>query len=138
MNIETKNEKTVGYIVMDGNGCMLCTLKGSVKEVLFKFSANIPTKMGRGGPSAERFKRRRVKAREIYLTNVFDIAKHLFITDKSSSISEIVICRTRGYTEDIDKIVLPELAPYVKKVVEITYGGSFGFDQAIRALKAVK
>jgi peptide subunit release factor 1 (eRF1) len=93
--------------------------------------------MGRGGPSAERFKRRRLKAEEIYLTNVSDIAKHLFITDTSLNISEIVVCRTRGYTAGIDKIVPQELAPLVKKIVVITYGGSFGFDQAIRALKDV-
>jgi peptide subunit release factor 1 (eRF1) len=113
-------------------------LKGSVQEVLFKFSANIPKMMGRGGASAERFKLRRIKARQLYMTNVRDIANHLFITDKSLNISEIVLCRTRDYFDDVDNVLLPEFFTYVKQLIEVSHGGEFGFNQAVRAMKTAK
>jgi len=38
-----------GFIVMDGNGCLYGTLQGSTREVLHKFSVDLPKKHGRGG-----------------------------------------------------------------------------------------
>jgi peptide subunit release factor 1 (eRF1) len=132
MNIKNENEKTVGYIVMGCHYCTFYTLKGSVQDELFKFSSNIPTKMGRG---SDRFQRQREKAKANYINNVLDMSKHLFITDTNLNISEVVLCRERGFPEDIDKLITPDLAPYLKNIVVITYGGYNGLQQAIHAMK---
>jgi peptide subunit release factor 1 (eRF1) len=99
--METENEKTIGFIIVDGHVCLFGTLKGKEQEVLFKFSPNIPTKMGRGGPSAERFKRRRIEKRKEYLTNISDIGTHLFLMQKGLNIHEIVLCSTRDFQSDL-------------------------------------
>ena len=88
--------------------------------------------MGRG---SDRFQRLREKAKANYITNVLDIVKHLFITETNLNISEVVLCREHGFSEDIDKIITPDLAPYLKNIVAITYGGYNGFQQAIHAMK---
>ncbi len=38
-----------GFIVMDGNGALFGTLHGNTRDVLHKFSVDLPKKHGRGG-----------------------------------------------------------------------------------------
>lgn len=38
-----------GFIVMDGNGALFGTLQGNTREVLHKFTVDLPKKHGRGG-----------------------------------------------------------------------------------------
>ena len=48
-----------GFIVMDGNGALFGTLQGNTRDVLHKFTVDLPKKHGRGGQSALRFARLR-------------------------------------------------------------------------------
>lgn len=44
-----ESDATYGFIVMDGNGCLYGTLSGSHREVVHKFTVDLPKKHGRGG-----------------------------------------------------------------------------------------
>ena len=62
-----------GFIVMDGNGSLFGTLSGNTREVLHKFTVELPKKHGRGGQSALRFARLRLEKRHNYVRKVGDM-----------------------------------------------------------------
>ena len=55
---------------MDGNGSLFGTLSGNTREVLHKFTVELPKKHGRGGQSALRFARLRLEKRHNYVRKV--------------------------------------------------------------------
>lgn len=59
-----------GFVVMDGNGSLFGTVSGNTREVLGKFSVELPKKHGRGGQSALRFARLRMEKRHNYVRKV--------------------------------------------------------------------
>ena len=63
-----------GFIVMDGNGSLFGTLSGNTREVLHKFTVDLPKKHGRGGQSALRFARLRLEKRHNYVRKVRRVA----------------------------------------------------------------
>ena len=56
---------------MDGNGSLFGTISGNTREILGKFSVELPKKHGRGGQSALRFARLRVEKRHHYIRKVW-------------------------------------------------------------------
>lgn len=42
------DDNKFGFIVMDGNGALFGTLQGNTREVLHKFTVDLPKKHGRG------------------------------------------------------------------------------------------
>jgi peptide chain release factor subunit 1 len=59
-----------GFIIMDGNGALFGTLCGNTREILHKFTVDLPKKHGRGGQSALRFARLRMEKRHNYVRKV--------------------------------------------------------------------
>ena len=59
-----------GFIVMDGNGTLYGTLAGNTREILYRFTVELPKKHGRGGQSAARFGRLRMEKRRNYVRKV--------------------------------------------------------------------
>ena len=59
-----------GFIVMDGNGSLFGALCGNSREVITKFTVDLPKKHGRGGQSALRFARLRLEKRHNYVRKV--------------------------------------------------------------------
>ena len=68
-----------GFIVMDGNGSLFGTLSGNTREVLGKFTVDLPKKHGRGGQSALRFARLRMEKRHNYVRKVLHCPSSLNI-----------------------------------------------------------
>ena len=66
---------------MDGNGSLFGTLAGNTREILHKFSVDLPKKHGRGGQSALRFARPRLEKRHNYVRKVAETATQMFITN---------------------------------------------------------
>ena len=64
---------------MDGNGTLFGTLCGSHREILHKFTVDLPKKHGRGGQSSQRFARIRMEKRLAYVKKVAEIAVQMFI-----------------------------------------------------------
>ena len=76
-----ESDSKFGFIIMDGNGALFGTLAGNTREVVHKFSVDLPKKHGRGGQSALRFARLRMEKRHNYVRKVAELAVQHFITD---------------------------------------------------------
>jgi len=122
-----------GFIIMDGNGCLFGTLCGSTREVLHKFSVDLPKKHGRGGQSALRFARLRMEKRHNYVRKVAELTTQLFIANDRPTVSGLVLAGLADFkTELLNSDMFDQrLFPRVIKIVDVSYGGENGFNQAI-------
>ncbi|KAI8323070.1 eukaryotic peptide chain release factor subunit 1-like protein [Martensiomyces pterosporus] len=128
-----ESDSRFGFIVMDGNGCLFGSLCGSNREVLHKFTVDLPKKHGRGGQSAQRFGRIREEKRHNYIRKVAETAVQMFISSDKVNVSGIILAGSADFKSDLNKSDLfdPRLAEKVVKIVDVSYGGENGFDQAI-------
>ncbi len=133
-----------GFLIMDGNGSLFGKVQGNTREIVNQFKVDLPKKHGRGGQSANRFARIRTEKRHNYLRKVAEECTKAFITNDVPNIKGLVLAGSAEFKNDLQKSDLfdPRLAPIVIKVVDISYGGELGFNQAIElsmdALKNVK
>jgi len=67
-------ENPFGFIIMDGHGAIYASVSGNHKEILNKFSVDLPKKHNKGGQSSVRFARIRMEKRHNYLTKVAEVA----------------------------------------------------------------
>lgn len=122
-----------GFIVMDGQGALFGLLSGNTRTVLHKFTVDLPKKHGRGGQSAVRFARLREEKRHNYVRKVAEVAVQNFITNDKVNVKGLVLAGSADFKNDLNKSELfdPRLAEKVVQVVDISYGGENGFNQAI-------
>lgn len=128
------DDEAFGFIVMDGNGCLYGTVQGSNREVLHKFSVDLPKKHGRGGQSALRFARLRLEKRHNYVRKVAEMATQLFVPDgQKPNVQGIVLAGSADFKTELMRSDLfdPRLAKIVVKMIDVSYGGENGFNQAI-------
>merc|ERR1712194_817492 len=128
------DDEAFGFIVMDGNGCLYGLLQGSNREVLHKFSVDLPKKHGRGGQSALRFARLRLEKRHNYVRKVAETAAQLFITDgQRPNVQGIILAGSADFKSELMRSDLfdPRLHKIVLKLFDVSYGGENGFNQAI-------
>merc|ERR1719222_1116436 len=85
------DDEAFGFIIMDGNGCLYGTVQGSSRDVLHKFSVDLPKKHGRGGQSALRFARLRLEKRHNYVRKVAEVAVQLFISNDKPNCSGLIL-----------------------------------------------
>jgi peptide chain release factor subunit 1 len=128
------DDEAFGFIVMDGNGTLYGKVQGSNREVLHKFSVDLPKKHGRGGQSALRFARLRLEKRHNYVRKVAELATHFFIVDgQRPNVQGIVMAGSADFKSELMRSDLfdPRLSKIVVKLIDISYGGEQGFNQAI-------
>eukprot|EP00977_Amphora_coffeiformis_P021016 scaffold8728_cov164-Amphora_coffeaeformis.AAC.1 len=128
------DDEAFGFIVMDGNGCLYGTVQGSNREILHKFSVDLPKKHGRGGQSALRFARLRLEKRHNYVRKVAEMATQLYVTDgQRPNVQGLVLCGSADFKSELMRSDLfdPRLAKIVLKLVDVSYGGEQGFNQGI-------
>lgn len=123
-----------GFLIMDGNGALYGTVTGNHREVIHKFSVELPKKHGRGGQSALRFARLRLEKRHNYVRKVAEIASQVFISDAKPNIKHLIIAgsadfKTELTTSDLFDRRLEQIL--IKPMLDIAYGGENGFNQAI-------
>jgi peptide chain release factor subunit 1 len=118
---------------MDGNGCLYGTLQGNTREVLHKFTVELPKKHGRGGQSALRFARLRLEKRHNYVRKCGELASQYFISDNRVNVTGLVLAGSADFkTELLNSDHLdPRLGKAVIKTVDVSYGMDPGFNQAI-------
>mmetsp|Transcript_5614 Transcript_5614/g.15085 ORF Transcript_5614/g.15085 Transcript_5614/m.15085 type:complete len:449 (-) Transcript_5614:453-1799(-) len=140
-----ESDDKFGFLIMDGNGSLYGTVSGNHREVLHKFSVELPKKHGRGGQSALRFARLRLEKRHNYVRKVSEIATQCFISDAKPNIQGLIIAGSADFKNDLTTSDLwdPRLdAIIIKPLLDIAYGGENGFSQAIalssETLKNVK
>jgi peptide chain release factor subunit 1 len=134
LNDLLQDDEAFGFIVMDGNGCLYGTVQGSNREVLHKFSVDLPKKHGRGGQSALRFARLRLEKRHNYVRKVAEMATQLFVTDgQRPNVQGIVLAGSADFKTELMRSDLfdPRLSKIVVKMADVSYGGENGFNQAI-------
>ncbi|GCE97241.1 eRF1 [Zygosaccharomyces mellis] len=122
-----------GFIVMDGQGSLFGSLSGNTRTVLHKFSVDLPKKHGRGGQSAMRFARLREEKRHNYVRKVAEVAVQNFITNDKINVKGLILAGSADFKNDLAKSDLfdQRLSSKIIKIVDISYGGENGFNQAI-------
>jgi len=128
------DDEAFGFIVMDGNGCLYGTVRGSSREILHKFNVDLPKKHGRGGQSALRFARLRLEKRHNYVRKVAEMATQLFVPDgQKPCVLGLVLAGSADFKAELMRSDLfdQRLHKIVLKMVDVSYGGENGFNQAI-------
>merc|ERR1719409_1365181 len=128
-----ESDEKFGFIVMDGNGSLFGTLAGNTREILHKFSVDLPKKHGRGGQSALRFARLRLEKRQNYLTKVAELATHHFITNDKCNVAGLILAGSADFKNKLmeSDVFDARLSAKVLNVIDVSYGGDNGFSQAI-------
>ncbi|KAF8497199.1 peptide chain release factor eRF/aRF subunit 1 [Russula emetica] len=128
-----ESDSRFGFIVMDGNGTLFGTLAGNTREVIHKFTVDLPKKHGRGGQSALRFSRLRDEKRHNYVRKVAELAVQHYITNDRVNVTGLVLAGSADFKTELSQSDMfdPRLASKVIKVVDVSYGGENGFNQAI-------
>uniref|UniRef100_A0A0E0HDM0 eRF1/Pelota-like N-terminal domain-containing protein n=1 Tax=Oryza nivara TaxID=4536 RepID=A0A0E0HDM0_ORYNI len=135
LNELLESDDKFGFIIMDGNGTLYGTLSGNSREVLYKFSVDLPKKHGRGGQSAVRFARLRMERRHNYLRKAAELATQFFINSATNqpNIAGLILAGSADFKTELGKSEMfdPRLQAKVIKTLDVSYGGESGFNQAI-------
>ncbi|KAI5082756.1 hypothetical protein GOP47_0002499 [Adiantum capillus-veneris] len=130
-----ESDDKFGFIIMDGNGALFGTLSGNTREILHKFTVDLPKKHGRGGQSALRFARLRMEKRHNYVRKTAELATQFFVNPATSqpNISGLILAGSADFKTELSQSDMfdPRLQVKVLKVVDVSYGGENGFNQAI-------
>ena len=128
-----ESDARFGFVIMDGNGTLFGVVSGNTRNVLHKFSVDLPKKHGRGGQSALRFSRLREEARHNYVRKVAELASQHFITDNKVNVTGIVLAGSADFKSVLSQSDLLDyrLRPKIVQLVDVSYGGENGFNQAI-------
>lgn len=133
LNELLESDNKYGFIIMDGNGSLFGSLSGNTREVLHKFTVDLPKKHGRGGQSALRFARLRLEKRHNYVRKVAELAVQFFITMDKPNVSGLVLAGSADFKTELSQSDMfdPRLQNVILGVVDVSYGGENGFNQAI-------
>ena len=127
------DDNKFGFIIMDGNGTLFGTLQGNSREVLHKFTVDLPKKHGRGGQSALRFARLRMEKRHNYVRKVAETAVEMYIKNDKVCVAGLVLAGSADFKTELGQSDMfdQRLQAKILKTVDISYGGENGFNQAI-------
>ena len=133
LKILLTSEEKYGFVVMDGLGSLFGTLSGSAKDIITRFTVDLPKKHGRGGQSAARFGRLRLEKRHNYVRKVAEVCVQCFITNDQPNVKGLVLAGSAEFKHLLfgSDLFDPRLKKVVIKIVDTSYGGENGFNQAI-------
>jgi len=133
LNELLESDDKFGFIVIDGSGALFGTLAGNTREILHKFNVDLPKKHGRGGQSALRFARLRLEKRHNYVRKCAETAIQLFISNDRPNVKGLVLAGLADFKTDLGQSDMfdPRLKAIILKIVDVSYGGENGFNQAI-------
>lgn len=119
-----ETDQRYGFIVMDGHGSLYGTLSGNHREVLHKFSVDLPKKHGRGGQSALRFARLRMEKRHNYVRKVAEIAVQHFITNDRPNVAGLVLAGSADFKTELSQSDMFDLRlqQVIMAIVDVSYG----------------
>jgi len=139
LNELLESDDKFGFVVVDGNGALFGTLSGNTREILHKFTVDLPKKHGRGGQSALRFARLRVEKRHNYLRKVAEVTTQLFITNDKVNVTGLIFAGLADFKNELatTDMLDQRVRTKVIKIVDVSYGGENGFNQAIELAQEV-
>lgn len=119
-----ETDQKYGFIVMDGHGTLYGTLSGNHREVLHKFTVDLPKKHGRGGQSALRFARLRLEKRHNYVRKVAEIAVQHFITNDRPNVAGLVLAGSADFKTELSQSDMfdQRLQAVIMAIVDVSYG----------------
>ncbi|KAK9372101.1 eukaryotic peptide chain release factor subunit 1 [Lipomyces chichibuensis] len=122
-----------GFIIMNGNGALFATLSGNTREVLHRFTVDLPKKHGRGGQSQLRFARLREENRHNYVRKVAEVAVQNFVSNDKVNVTGLILAGSADFKTQLSQSDMFDgrLQAKIIKVVDVSYGGENGFNQAI-------
>lgn len=128
-----QDDSVFGFAVIDGTGALFGTVSGSSRVVLHRFLVDLPKKHGRGGQSALRFARLRLEKRHNYVRKVCEHLVQFFIANEKVNVAGIVLAGSAELKDEVyaSDILDPRIKNAVVKIVDVSYGGDNGFNQAI-------
>jgi len=134
-----------GFIIVDGNGCLMSLVQGNNQTELHRISVSLPKKHNKGGQSSVRFARLRLEARHNYLTKVAELAVKCFIDSDTSklNVNGLVLAGSADFKDNLNdpKVLDPRIQTRIIGTFDIAYGFGQGLQQAIElsseALKGV-
>ncbi|KAI8084824.1 eukaryotic peptide chain release factor subunit 1 [Halteromyces radiatus] len=128
-----ENDSIFGFIIMDGNGTLFGTVSGNTRTIVHKIQVDLPKKHGRGGQSALRFSRLREEKRHNYVRKIAELAVQFFITNDKVNVTGLVIAGSADFKTELAQSDLfdPRLHNKLIKLLDVSYGGENGFNQAI-------
>ena len=105
-------------------GSLFGTLCGNAREVLHKFTVDLPKKHGRGGQSALRFARLRMEKRHNYVRKVAEMAVHHFITNDRPNVAGLVLAGSADFKTELGTSDMfdQRLQAVVLATVDVSYG----------------
>jgi len=133
LNELLESDDKFGFIVMDGNGALFGTLCGNSREVLHRLSVDLPKKHGRGGQSALRFARLRLEKRHNYVRKCAELAVQFFISNDKANVAGLILAGLADFKTELAQsdMLDQRLQTKIIKIVDVSYGGDNGFNQAI-------
>jgi peptide chain release factor subunit 1 len=138
------DDKKFGFVIFDGNVALFAYLQGSDKKIIQSIKVDLPKKHRKGGQSSVRFARIREEKRLTYLKKVAELTNQHFITNDKPNVAGLVLAGNSAFkTELSETTVLDQrLKPCILSVLDISYGGENGLNEAIslssQALSNVK
>lgn len=133
LNELLESDEKFGFIVMDGSGTLYGTLAGNTRTVHHRMTVELPKKHGRGGQSALRFARLRLEKRHNYVRKVAELAVQFFITNDKPNVSGLILAGLADFKNELAQTDMfdQRLQRIIVKIVDVSYGGDNGFNQAI-------
>lgn len=128
-----ESDDKFGFIVMDGGGAVFATLAGNTREILHTLTVDLPKKHGRGGQSALRFARLRLEKRHNYIRKCAELATQFFISNDKPNITGLILAGLADFKNELaaSDMMDQRLVPKIIKIVDVSYGGENGLNQAI-------
>ena len=104
----------------------------NIRDVLHKFTLDLPKKHGSGGQSALRFAWLRMEKRHNYVQKVAETAVQLFISNDKPNCSGLILAGSADFKTELSQSDMfdPRLQSKVIKLVNVSYDGENGFNQA--------
>jgi len=134
-----ESDDKFGFVIMDGHQSLFAYLTGNAKEIIHKFSVDLPNKHGRGGQSAMRFGRLRLEKRHNYLRKVAETTKQIFITNDKPNVKGLILAGSADFKTELGSSDLFDQRLYavIINYVDLAYGGENGLTEAIEKSKEV-
>lgn len=129
------NDESYGFIIIDGNGCLLASVQGNAQNILYTYNVDLPKKHRKGGQSSVRFARLRLEARHNYLIKASEFATKCFINYETNKVNVkgIVVAGSADFKDHLvnDKLLDPRIQAAIISVVDVAYGKEQGLNQAL-------
>jgi peptide chain release factor subunit 1 len=85
------DDKSYGYIIVDGSYLLCAKMKGTNYEIVYKLSNNLPRKHNKGGQSSVRFERLYNEKKLLYIRKCIETINNIFITNEKVNVELIII-----------------------------------------------